>query len=565
MKKYTKRRNKIKVKNNYSKKRVYKKRISKKRISKKKKSKNIRSRLMGGQDIQQQAEHEAYVAKLKSQNLSPSGYLTEEKKIMEELGRYEFEDADTVVDRLTKQIEGEINGLDGKDEKQKEVLTSRLVAIQMAKPLYVREIMTSDEKNREKIKNAFKSLLKKGTTITTTIFTGGNPLAGFIAGKISEILVRVTEKVYNHMDSKAIDKGRARDEATNVSTLEDHRVIMSLMVNTFMPNYIWLKKTLFLKLCRFWVEGGVLINSGWWARLPQANAPGGERDPRYKPSTAEKEFYDRLWLLCKTFIGLDGSDWNLMMEEVKSEMGVDNYKKVMEKMKTTLETGSIKSLKAVLGEAFLEELEKLIPGGFEELGSDVLNELNESFKELGSGVLGESFEAPEFPSGVDLSKIKNIADKTKEGVDKVERFYNAVLKKPKCSEVDGGCKIGTKVKTESGTPGIVVDSNSLDPSLVATCNDRNAGVVNPVYISFKEEDILDDHKLEAHKIPGTTNYVYMYDPIKIKQDTEIKDELIKYIKKNAAEYEPETEPEPEPETEPEPEPETEPEPEPETG
>jgi hypothetical protein len=308
---------------------------------------------------------------------------------------------------------------------------------------------------------------------------------------------------------------KARSSAKEESTLEDHRVLMSLMVNMFMPNYSWLKKTLFLKLCHFWVMGGVLINDMWWARLPVDNPPGGESDPRFKPSTAEKEFYDRLWLLCKTFIGLGGQEWNEMIKEIQTEMGAGSYELVMAKMEETLgNEEDIKSLKSVLGEAFVKELLNLVSSEIGEIGEvgDLFSDINEGITEIKSTL----------PSVADINLTEKVED--------AKEFYDSVIAKTHCSEDDSQCLPGTKVKTKRNISGTVVNFDDLSEKVKSKLNSIDPDISDPIYVSFKELDIPGFTNEEHKNDNGEFVYKYKKEKLQKDDDTNTKEKLQEYIK-----------------------------------
>jgi hypothetical protein len=510
--------------------RYSKKRYSKKRYSKRKNKSKNRKKTHRRKSLNRRFLKGGSVATASpEQQPGKSALLKEYEEIMKELDTFPLpEDPDKVVSRLNTQLYSELEK--ATTEGKKAEIEEKLISLEMAKPLYINEIMTSDEKNREKIKNIFTGLFKKGMAVTATIFTG--PLGGIIMGSVSEILVRITEKLYNHMDAKAVSMDKARSSAKEESTLEDHRVLMSLMVNMFMPNYSWLKKTLFLKLCHFWVMGGVLINDMWWARLPVDNPPGGESDPRFKPSTAEKEFYDRLWLLCKTFIGLPGKEWNEMMRQIKTEMGTGNYELVMAKMEETLgNEEDIKSLKSVLGEAFVGELLGLVSSEIGEDFGDVFKDLNEGITE---GINSIKARLPGIlPDGVDVSELTAAGTTAKD-------FKDSVLANDKCSDDGAQCVHGTKVKTKKNKEGTIIDEKQMDPSFKQGIDnqykneDGSPQYTNPVYVSFKPEDIRGFEKEEL-KNPQTGEYVFPYSSEELHTDNikeKARDYFIKKIQEN---------------------------------
>tara|TARA_B000000532_G_scaffold227822_1_gene207089 strand:- start:241 stop:1776 length:1536 start_codon:yes stop_codon:yes gene_type:complete len=499
----------------YTKKRRLKK--TKKRIKKRLKKTYRRKRLTKGnlrggaaatQTSQPAFETDTeYNDKLKG--LSKRELLNEHNKIMKELETFKLpEDPDIVVERINQYLNIELEK--AKTEEEKRYTEQKMIAVEMSKPLYVYEIMTSNQKNREKIKNAFTGLFKKAISLTATIFTG--PLGGIIVGSVSELLVRITGKLYEHMNAKSVSMNSARSSSQEVSTLEDHRVLMSLMVNMFMPNYSWLKKTLFLKLCHFWVMGGVLINDMWWARLPVDNPPGGESDPRFKPSTAEKEFYDRLWLLCKTFIGLGGQEWNEMIKEIQTEMGAGSYELVMAKMEETLgDEEDIKSLKSVLGEAFVKELLNLVSSEIGEIGEvgDLFKDLNEDIKSI-------------LPSGADVSKL----------TENAKELYDNVLESKPCSEDDVNCPAGTIVKTKKGSEGTITGIVEMEPAFKQQIDKLyEDGEFNssPEYVSFDPEAIPEYTKggFESNINPKNGKYVFKYGSDELKKD-DMRERLMEY-------------------------------------
>lgn len=479
------------------------KKYSKKRIKKTHRRKRLNKRFLKGGTVADASP---------AQNPSKSDLLKkEEEEIMKELDKFPLpEDPDEVVSRLTIQLYSELEK--ATTEGKKAEIEEKLISLEMAKPLYINEIMTSDQKNREKIKNTFTGLFKKAISLTATAFTG--PLGKIIVASVSELLVRVTGKIYEHMNHKSVSMNSARSSSQEVSTLEDHRVLMSLMVNMFMPNYTWVKKTLFLKLCRFWVMGGVLINDMWWARLPVDNPPGGGSDPRFKPSTAEKEFYDRLWLLCKTFIGLPGQEWNEMLRQIKTEMGPGNYELVMSKMQETLgdedEDEDISSLKEMLGKEFVGELLNLIPGVDSGFG-DLFKDLNKDIKSI-------------LPSGVDVSKL----------TENAKELYDNVLANKPCSEEDDYCPAGSIVKTKKGTVGTITDIVEMDPAFkqqIDKLSESKKFKSTPVYVSFKPEDIPEFTKggFESYVNPKNGKYVFKYGSDEIQKD-DMRERLVEYAK-----------------------------------
>ena len=468
--KYTKKKNIKKVKKCFSKKRV-RKTHKRKKFSKKKFSKNI----FGG-----------------AKDQTP------------------LQPLETVSDRVIENILIKLNiELEEADtEEKKEKVKFKISAVKMAGPLYIYEIMTRSEKNREKLKNALAGTFRKLATLTGNIFSG--PIGALITGSISELLVRIAGKIYNHLDNKANQLDQARSSALEVSTKEDHRVLMSLMVNAFMPDNIAFKRTLFLRLCRFWITGGVLINYSWWAKLPVEGLK--ESDPRSKPSTAEKEFYDRLWLLCKTFIGLSGQEWNQMMAEVKTEMGTGSYELVMNKMGKIFETEDVKSLKSILGEEFVGELLGLASA---ELGEDFGGLFKDISKGITEGINSLKSRLPD----VDISKL------TKGGRGAKE-FYDSVLATKKCSEEDAQCVFGTKVKTDRGSLGTVVDPDSLSSKVKTTLS--NSTIPNPIYVSFPPEAILTEFHMEQNK-NDDGKYVYSYGGDSLTKKDNIKEKAIEFL------------------------------------
>ena len=495
----------------YSKKRYSKRKNKSKNRKKTHRRKSLNRRFLKGGSVATASPE---------QQPGKSALLKEHEVIMKELDTFPLpEDPDEVVSRLNKQLYSDLEK--ATTEEKKAEIEEKLISLEMAKPLYINEIMTSDQKNREKFKNAITGIFKKTVTATGTIFTG--PLGGIISGTVSELFVRITGKIYEHMNQKSVSMNSARSSAQEVSTIEDHRVLMSLMVNMFMPNYNWIKKTLFLKLCRFWVMGGVLINDMWWGRLPVDNPPGGESDPRFKPSTAEKEFYDRLWLLCKTFIGLPGREWNEMMRQIKTEMGLGNYELVMSKMQKTLEDDEdVGSLKKMLGEEFVGELLNLIPGDAD-LGN-LFKELNEGITE-GITSIKDSLSG-NLPDGVDVSKLTAAGNAATE-------FYNSVLSDKQCSEDDTQCISGDEVITDNGNKGVVIDAASLAPRFKQRIDDREQNripIAEPIYVLFQATDLPKEYKTEdyeSYRNGGVYVFVYEKDKLKKRESREKKKEKAK--------------------------------------
>ncbi len=472
--KYTKKKNikKKKVKKCFSKKRV-RKTHKRKKFSKKRFSKNI----FGGAQVQPPLTRN-------SKPLDPGAI------------KAQTQDSDIVIETISSELEGK--KAEASSEEEKEKYEEMQIAVCCAGPLHVAKIMTTSQKHREKIKSTATNFFKKGVALTTTIFLG--PLIGAIAGKTFGLLARITEKIYKNMNDNAESLGNARKESKEISTLEDHRVLMSLMVNNFIPDLGWMKKTLFLKLCRFWVIGGTLINKDWWGKPPLENVD--ESDPRFKPSTAEKEFYDRLWLLCKTFIGLDGMEWNEMIKEVETDMGHGEFNLVMAKMKGTLETEDVQSLKKVFGEAFTTELLKVSLG---EIGDS-------GIQELFSGINGAIADIKDtLPHDVDVSKLA-------EGGKLVSEIGDSVLAGKICGEDDTQCLPGTKIKTNNDNEGVVIDAGSFGDEEQKRIDDSEFSLLpdkyrKPLYVAFskKSEAIRGkEEQYNKHKI-ADGNYVFKYD------------------------------------------------------
>lgn len=432
--------------------------------------------------------------------------------------------AGVVAEAISSELEGKKSEASSEEEKEK--YEEMQIAVRCAGPLHVAKIMTTSQKNMEKIKSMTTDFFKKGVALTTTIFAG--PLIGAIAGKTFGLLARITEKIYKNMNDNAESLGKARKESKEKSTLEDHRVLMSLMVNNFMPELGWMKKTLFLKLCRFWVIGGTLINKDWWAKPPLENVD--ESDPRFKPSTAEKEFYDRLWLLCKTFIGLGGMEWNKMIKEVETDMGKGEFNLVMAKMKGTLETEDVQSLKSVLGEVFVGDLLNLVSSEMDVDIGGLFSDVNEGITE-GMAEIKDSL-----PPSVDVSYLTK-------GTEVAQEFYNSVLSGKQCSEDDTQCRPGDKVITEGKNEGVVIDEAGIDPDFKQRIDNRYAEGEEDedrVYVLFEDKDLPAAYKTETYEPHRKDKvYVFVYNSGQLKKresreemKEKAKDYFIKKIQEN---------------------------------
>ena len=126
----------------------------------------------------------------------------------------------------------------------------------------------------------------------------------------------------------------------------------------------------FLKLCELCVKGGTMLNDMWWGRFPQDDKR--DNDPRSAPSSAEKEFYDRLWLICRSFMKLNRVDRKNLMREAAEEGGIDvNYENIKSMLGATLGTDQkFNTIKYIMTKSAGEEIIKLLGG----VGSSILDE-----------------------------------------------------------------------------------------------------------------------------------------------------------------------------------------------
>ena len=417
--------------------------------------------------------------------------LDPNEKVAEILNEYKAEMSRLATESnvpLDKLEEGNATDLLGNEKGlEYEKLKFEAAAVSISSPLMITSIMTSSDKNMGSILSGAGKILTYGGAVIAGAVAG--PVAAAITKGITGFLVKVTEEIYKDISSS--DVGKARKIASESSPKEDHRVMISLMVNALMPKT--LDPSFFQNLCRLWVTGAIIINRDWFSKGPQSGFE--DRDPRSKPSTAEKEMYDRIWAVCKAFISLSGSEWNVIRERVGGDpTQMTEASRALLILQASNETESDPlSIKASLGKGVATVL-----GGM--LGNVIDTSAYATEKAALKG-LGEAFKDKLDPDI--LSKLEGLT------IEDANDFVTGVISRSPCSEV--GCEVNDTIKTAGGSTGTIVDVKILPPEFKGVI-DQGKGDEHNVYVAFNPDSIKEPQRVATHKvtIDGNDKYIYSY-------------------------------------------------------
>jgi len=369
-----------------------------------------------------------------------------------------------------------------KDPATIERLEFEAAAVSIAHPLCIDRVMTDKEKRRAKVWNGASNAVGM---IGSALLPGIGSALAAITDKLAGALVKITEELYKDFDGGV---GKARGVADISSPKEDHRVMVSLMVNTLMPKDI--NPSLFLNLCRLWVTGAVIVNRDWFGQKPVAGIK--DDDPKSKPSSAEKELYDRIWSLSKKFIGMKHGDWNTLLAKIDITNMDDETRKLLLNRSASINSTK-QPLSKMIGPVIAQSFMEIFPGmdALTEGGRESIEQFTQSLNEI-------------MP---DLAKQGIIPDEISEHFDpeKAKDFINAMISKSPCNEVD--CPINSKIKTNGGSVGTIFDGSQLKPE-VKKIIDADSVEGSTIYASFDGEDIPETFKKDTHK--HEDRWVYGY-------------------------------------------------------
>jgi len=394
---------------------------------------------------------------------------------------------ETATDPVAEKINGILNEYnqqlsEEKDEGRREKLEFEAAAVSIAHPLYIDRVMTEKEKRKAKV---WTTSRYAAGMIGSALLPGIGGAVAAITEKLAGALVKITEELYKDFDGGV---GKARG-ASDISTpKEDHRVMVSLMVNTLMPKDI--NPSLFLNLCRLWVTGAVIVNRDWFGQNPAAGLK--DNDPKSKPSSAEKELYDRIWSLSKKFIGMKHGDWNTLLAKINiTNMDEETRKLLLDRSASINSTKQ--PLSKMIGPVIAQSFMEIFPGmdALTDGGRESIEQFTQSLNEI-------------MP---DLAKQGIVPDEISEHFDpeKAKDFINAMISKSPCDKVD--CPINSKIKTRGGSVGTIFDGSQLKPEVKKNIDDDSTEGYT-IYASFDGEDIPETFKKETHK--HEDKWVYGY-------------------------------------------------------
>ena len=406
---------------------------------------------------------------------------------------------------------GGIGDINMEGEKSNKEIETLILYIAASSTLCINEILTSKQKGlliraayAKKIVDITTALLTAATSGGAAIIASG--IAG-MAGFITRVMQKTISTEQNNAQRSTANTGASRKTSMQSDTLVEHRVMMAMLVKQ-MDDKQEFEDFFFMKLCELCVKGGAMLNDMWWGRKGQDEFR--ETDPRSAPGSAEKEFYDRLWVFARNFMKLSRDDKKKLMVESAQEMELD-YDNIKSQMNAILGTNQkYNTTTYILSKSFSEELVKL---------------LGEKVTEIFDNELKKTVQDASKP----ISSIKINPESVLDSIKSANQY---------CNDAAKGCPVDTKVKV-GALDGVVVSKEIIHekhPNIFETLKQHYRELIEPlpgngifVALYCKDEQKLPlpptidrnnkpadaQRFFEAIKI-GDHEYIYVFSPDQVK-------------------------------------------------
>ena len=397
-----------------------------------------------------------------------------------------------------------------KGEKSNKEIEKLILSVAASSTLCINEILTSKQKSLIIGLAYANKVVKITTSLLTTVTSGGAAIIASgiatMAGFITRVMQKTIATELNNAQRSTANTGASRKTSLQSDTLVEHRIMMAMLVKQ-MDDKQEFEDFFFMKLCDLCVKGGAMLNDMWWGRKGQDDFRGN--DPRSAPGSAEKEFYDRLWLFARSFMKLSRDDKKKLMKESAQELEID-YDNIRSQMNSILGTNQkYNTTTYILSKSFSEELVKL-------LGEKVTGIFDDEVKKTIQDV------------GKPLSSIKLNPESVLDSIKSANKY---------CNDTAKGCPVNAKVKV-GALEGVVVDKDKIrsqhqgifdtlkrhygeltEPGpdagiFVALYSNDEQKLPLPVTINRDSQPGDAQKFFEAIKIggPDPSNYIYVFSP-----------------------------------------------------